>query len=138
MCTILHPFHFHVAKSRPIYTVSWTSYNYFCLIWTHWKINMHKQYINFHISTLLIKKLWCSCKSLIFFEFFCVFQLKSITELYDNYLVFIWQGLFYKERVCVPYFRKRAKYLKIRGKMYKFENILKKGRVMRATVACIK
>ena len=29
----------------------WTSYNYFCLIWTHWKINMHRQYTSFHINT---------------------------------------------------------------------------------------
>ena len=34
--------------------------------------------------------------------------------------------------------KKRAKYLKIWAEMYKFENIFKKGRLMRATNVCMK
>ena len=34
--------------------------------------------------------------------------------------------------------QKRAKYLKIWAKMSKFENILKKGSLVRATIACMK
>ena len=45
---------------------------------------------SFHINTALIKKLLCSCKSFIVFKLFWIFQLKGITELYNNFLVFFW------------------------------------------------
>ena len=52
------------------------------------------------------------------------------------------QGLSWKVRACVWFFRKKAKkgqnIRKFGQKYTKFENILKNGNLMRATIACMK